>query len=176
MNILLPYSTTDGHTIRICERIRDVLEEQDVQVSLVPVAEVDPTTLNQYDKVIIGASIRYGNHQQEVYDFIRNNQQQLDNMDNGFFSVCLVARKPNKNEPHTNPYYKKFLKRIGWQPKHQAVFAGKINYPIYRWQDRLMIQFIMWITKGPTDRTVVKEFTDWQKVDSFALSLKTTNH
>ncbi len=40
----------------------------------------------------------------------------------------LVARKPEKNTPETNPYLKKFLKQISWQPMELAVFAGRIDY------------------------------------------------
>ena len=31
-----------------------------------------------------------------------------------------------------------------------------------------MIQFIMWITKGPTDKNVKIEYTNWEQVDEFA--------
>jgi menaquinone-dependent protoporphyrinogen oxidase len=85
-----------------------------------------------------------------------------------FFSVNIVARKPNKNTPETNPYLKKFLKKISWQPPLLGVFAGKLNYPIYGPLDRLMIRFIMLITKGPTDPKTVVEFTDWANVEVFA--------
>ena len=62
---------------------------------------------------------------------------------------------------------KKFLKLSGWQPDKLAVFAGRIDYPSYRFFDRLMIRFIMLITKGPTDTSQTYEFTDWVKVDEF---------
>ncbi|MEI7538802.1 MAG: flavodoxin domain-containing protein, partial [Comamonadaceae bacterium] len=48
-----------------------------------------------------------------------------------------------------------------------GVFAGKLDYPRYRFIDRQMIRFIMLITKGPTDPSVVVEFTDWQAVEEF---------
>ena len=37
--VLIVYSTTDGHTLRICDRLRGILEAQAHQVTLVPVAE-----------------------------------------------------------------------------------------------------------------------------------------
>ena len=61
----------------------------------------------------------------------------------------------------------KFLRQISWKPKKLAVFAGKIDYPIYTFRDRQVIRFIMWMTKGPTDPRAVVEFTDWNKVDDF---------
>ena len=53
-------------------------------------------------------------------------------------------------------------------PKNLAVFAGKIDYPKYNFIDKQMIRLIMWITKGPTNTSGTYEFTDWDKVDSFA--------
>ncbi|MBK5206232.1 MAG: menaquinone-dependent protoporphyrinogen IX dehydrogenase, partial [Polaromonas sp.] len=67
----------------------------------------------------------------------------------------------------TNPYLLKFLKQISWKPKQLAVFAGKIDYPKYSFLDRLVIRFIMWMTKGPTKRDAVVEFTDWHQVEAF---------
>jgi len=63
---------------------------------------------------------------------------------------------------------KKFLLQTSWEPKNLAVFAGKIDYPKYSFIDKQMIRLIMWITKGPTNTNGTYEFTDWDKVDSFA--------
>jgi menaquinone-dependent protoporphyrinogen oxidase len=52
-----------------------------------------------------------------------------------------------------------------------AVFAGKLDYPIYTFLDRQVIRFIMWMTKGPTDPQAVVEFTDWKKVDDFGRAI-----
>lgn len=62
----------------------------------------------------------------------------------------------------------KFLDLSLWQPQQLAVFAGKIDYPRYGWFDKMMIRFIMRMTKGPTDTSGTYEFTDWDKVDEFA--------
>jgi menaquinone-dependent protoporphyrinogen oxidase len=164
--LLIIYSTTDGHTRHICERLESIAASGN-DVSLVAMAEHPDIDVSQFDKVVIGASIRYGKHQQEVFDFIARNEKILDTKPNAFFTVNVVARKPEKNTPETNPYLQKFLKKISWQPARLAVFAGKIDYPRYGFIDRTMIRFIMWMTKGPTDPTLTIEFTDWDKVDSF---------
>jgi menaquinone-dependent protoporphyrinogen oxidase len=79
----------------------------------------------------------------------------------------VVARKPEKNTPETNPYMLKFLKLSAWRPKELAVFAGRIVYARYGWRDRMIIRFIMWMTKGPTALDTDVDFTDWKKVDAF---------
>jgi len=124
--------------------------------------------LNDFDLIIIGASIRYGKHNKIVYEFINKNQELLERKENAFFSVNIVARKPNKNTPETNPYLLKFLKQISWKPKNLAVFGGKLDYQKYGVFDRQMIRFIMWLTKGDTDPKSVIEYTNWEEVDRFA--------
>lgn len=87
------------------------------------------------------------------------------------FSVNLVARKPEKRQPDSNPYLRKFLRRIAWRPKSLAVFAGKLDYPSYGALDRTVIRLIMWITGGPTDPATVVDYTDWQQVEDFGRAL-----
>ena len=166
-NILIIYSTTDGHTLEICLRLKQIIEKQNNQVTLVSVDEVNSAELNKFDKIIIGASIRYGKHSKQIYQFIKQNEAVLDSKSNAFFSVNVVARKAEKRQADTNPYVKKFLRQISWQPKNVAVFAGKIDYKKYSLFDRTMIRMIMWITKGPTDPDTNIDFTDWAQVEAF---------
>jgi menaquinone-dependent protoporphyrinogen oxidase len=166
-NILIVYSTVDGHTRQICDRIKRVAERQSHRVELVSISDEPDIDIEPFDKVVIGASIRYGKHRPQVREFVNKNQEKLESRPNAFFSVNVVARKPEKNQPGTNPYLRKFLKQISWRPGKLAVFAGKIDYPIYTFWDRQVIRFIMWMTKGPTDPKAVVEFTDWDAVDDF---------
>jgi menaquinone-dependent protoporphyrinogen oxidase len=166
--ILVIYSTTDGHTRHICERLQQVMAQHGKTVTVVPLAQADALDLAGFDKIVIGASIRYGKHQPQVAQFIARHQALLQSKPNAFFTVNIVARKPEKNQPQTNPYLIKFLRQISWKPKLLGVFAGKLNYPSYGFFDRQMIRFIMLMTKGPTDPKAVIEFTDWQQVETFA--------
>ncbi|OAI20429.1 protoporphyrinogen oxidase [Methylomonas lenta] len=167
-NILIIYSSHDGQTVKICQRLQEIIQLAEQRVTLISVEESKQVDLALYDKIILGASIRYGKHSPKIVDFIQNNKAALDSKPNAFFSVNVVARKPEKSRPETNPYLQKFLKRIAWQPKHLAVFAGKIDYPSYTFFDRFMIRLIMWITHGPTDPNATIEFTDWEQVAAFA--------
>ena len=169
--ILIIYSTTDGHTKVICEHIMHSLSELGNLVTLVSVEQSSTLDIAHYEKLLIGASIRYGKHSKNVYQFIEKHRKILQDKPSAFFSVNLVARKPGKNSPDTNPYFKKFINGIPWKPDRVAVFAGKLNYPIYNFVDKQIIRFIMWITKGPTQPETVKEYTDWQQVESFALTI-----
>ena len=168
---LIIFSTTDGHTKKICERISKFLNNGK-PTKIVSLNEATKLNLSEFQRIIIGASIRYGKHSRELYKFIKLNKKILDQKQNVFFSVNVVARKFEKNTPETNPYIKKFLKISKWQPKKLGVFAGKVDYPNYNFFDKYIIKLIMFITGGPTDTSQSYEFTDWSKVDNFAKELK----
>jgi menaquinone-dependent protoporphyrinogen oxidase len=166
--ILLAYSTVDGQTLKICERLRRSLEGAGHSVTLTCLADAGRPAVQGFDKVVVGASIRYGKHRQEVFDFIRANQQSLEARPSAFFTVNVVARKPGKDRPEGNPYVKSFRRMTTWRPALVGVFAGKIDYPKYGFVDRQVIRLIMWLTHGPTDPRACVEFTDWDSVDAFA--------
>ena len=167
---LIIYSSTDGQTKNICSRIGEFLSN-DIPAKIISLSDATKNDIEKYDRVIIGASIRYGRHRKELFEFIETNLDELTKKDNAFFSVNVVARKSEKNTPETNPYMQKFLLKTSWVPQRLAVFAGKIDYPKYNFFDKQMIRFIMWVTKGPTNIKNTYEFTDWNKVDSFAKEL-----
>jgi menaquinone-dependent protoporphyrinogen oxidase len=164
---LILFSTTDGHTLSICQRIAEILHDLG-ETAIVESIENTNKSPADFGKTVIGASIRYGHHKPAVYDYINQYAVALASTRSVFFSVNLVARKPGRNEVATNPYMKKFLKKIPWQPAKIKIFAGKLNYPKYSFLDKWIIRFIMWLTKGPTDLRRVTDFTDWQAVDNLA--------
>tara|TARA_B100001113_G_scaffold129602_1_gene105878 strand:- start:149 stop:601 length:453 start_codon:yes stop_codon:yes gene_type:complete len=135
---------------------------------LVSLDEAKNLNLSDFNRIVIGASIRYGRHSKELYKFIELNRNLLDKKESVFFSVNVVARKPEKNTPDNNPYIKKFLTISKWKPKKIGVFAGRVDYPNYNFFDKYIIKLIMFITKGPTDTSKSYEFTDWSKVEGFA--------
>jgi len=165
--ILLLCSSTDGHTRKICNRLRLQWLEAGEVVTLVSIEDEEDESPAGYDLAVVGARIRYGNTDRRVIAWANEHAAQLNAMPSAFFSVNIVARKPGKDRAGTNPYVQKFLRRVSWKPTMLDVFAGKLDYPIYTPVDRAVIRFIMWLTHGPTSPDAVVEFTDWQRVDSF---------
>ncbi len=168
MKTLILYSTRDGQTKKIAEFIAAQLNNDQVCVQSLADNNVE---LSEYDKIVIGASIRYGHFDRNLYKFIEKQTALLNQKYTAFFGVNLTARKTGKDTPETNVYVRKFLQRITWKPTISSVFAGALFYPRYSWFDRIMIQFIMKLTGGETDPTKEIEYTDWQKVTSFAQAI-----
>ena len=119
--------------------------------------------------------LTYHRREQGDVAFLKNNMDATENeiqkLKNGFFTVNAVARKPEKQTSDSNPYVSKFLRLSSWQPDKIGVFAGKIDYPQYRFFDKYIIKFIMFITGGPTDTSKSYEFTDWNAVKKIAIPI-----
>lgn len=169
MNILILYSSTDGHTKKISMFIHDIIYKgNNVQIYNINNFVQSENDLSKYDFVLIGASIRYGTYRKNFLKFLNRNYKELNKIKSAFFSVNIVARKKDKNSVNNNPYIKKFYKLSKWQPSMIDVFAGKLNYPNYNFLNKNIIRFIMYITKGPTETNEIIEFTNWKKVRNFA--------
>ena len=171
MKSIIIYSSTDGQTKKICEHILKYLEKK-IFFDFVTVDDAFNLNLENYEKIIIGASIRYGRYNSKIFRLVNKNLRVLKKKDSSFFSVNVVARKPDKDTPETNPYIKKFLLNSKWKPKKLYVFAGKVDYPNYNFFNKLIIRLIMYLTKGPTDTSQSYEFTDWNKVRKFAKEIE----
>ena len=88
-----------------------------------------------------------------------------------WYKIDRPKRKKDKNDINNNPYIQKFLSSTSWRPNYLDVFAGQIVYSKYKLVDKIMILFIMWLTKGPTDTSMTHEFTDWSKIKNFSNTL-----
>lgn len=166
MKTIIIYSSIDGQTIKICSRIKDILLQNNQLVEMISITDCNKS-IEKYDRILIASSIRYGVHNAKIIEFVNENASALNEKLAAFFSVNLVARKPDKNTPSTNPYLLKFINSIKWHPTLIEVFAGQLDYSKYTFWDKLMIQLIMLLTKGPVHADHAIEFTDWDKVDAF---------
>lgn len=168
MKTLILFSTRDGQTREIASSIASELKELGVESDVINLHRNGDVEWGSYNRVVIGASIRYGHFHSSVDAFVKKHQVALGAIPSAFFSVNLVARKPEKRSPQTNSYTRKFLLNSPWKPDLCMVFAGALRYPRYGWLDRFMIRLIMKMTGGETDTRKEVVYTDWQQVTRFA--------
>ncbi|MGF1907833.1 menaquinone-dependent protoporphyrinogen IX dehydrogenase [Vibrio kasasachensis] len=169
---LFLYSSREGQTIKILKHIEAQLS--DYQCEIVDLHQVANIDFSTYERVLIGASIRYGKLNKKLYQFIESNLEQIITHKVAFFCVNLTARKEDqgKDTPEGSVYIKTFLRSSSWQPCLIGVFAGALYYPRYAWFDKMMIKLIMTLTGGETDTSKEVEYTNWEKVTLFADKFK----
>ena len=163
MKKIFIYSSSNGHSLKICKALNKNKESLIIDIDMLKTANLD-----NFDQIVIGASVKYGDHNKKVYEFVKKNRVLLEKKKTVFFSVNATARKSEKNTPKTNPYIIKFLKKTNWTPDHIGVFAGMIDFPNYNFIEKYIIKLIMWITNGPTDTSKTFEFTNWEDVKKFS--------
>ena len=163
MKKIFIYSSSNGQSLKICKALNKNKEALIIDMDM-----LKTTKLDNFDQIVIGASVKYGDHNKEVYEFVKKNRVLLEKKKTVFFSVNATARKSEKNTPKTNPYIIKFLKKTNWTPDHIGVFAGMIDFPNYNFIEKYIIKLIMWITNGPTDTSKTFEFTNWEDVKKFS--------
>jgi menaquinone-dependent protoporphyrinogen oxidase len=167
--VLVLYSSLRGHTARVSRRICESIDAAGGSADMMGVTEAihEGVDWDCYDVVVLGAPVIYGNYDKAFMEFVRRHRAELDSKPNSFFNLSVVARTPAKATVEGNRYMQKFLQLSPWKPKDLKVIAGKVNYPAWRWYDVIMIQLIMKMTQGPTDRRTVIDYTDWADVDAY---------
>lgn len=168
--ILIVYGTGHGQTAKIARRMADVLHAAGDAVTLADIP-VLPRGLapDEFDGVIVGASIHFDRHQDCVAHFVRAHRDALNAMPSGFFSVSgAAAGTTEADRARARRYVDEFLRETGWRPGLTESVAGAMAYtrysPVLRW----MAKHVSAKGGGPTDTSRDHEFTDWAQVERFA--------
>ena len=101
MKALILFSSRDGQAREIASYIANEMKARQA-CDVLNILHADTVDWAQYDRVLIGASIRYGNFHPAVAKFVKRHLRELQTRVSGFFCVNLTARKPEKRSPQTN--------------------------------------------------------------------------
>jgi menaquinone-dependent protoporphyrinogen oxidase len=173
-NVLIVYSSIDGQTARIAERMATDLRGAGLEVTLHPAWPFDaPWEIETYDAVVVGGSVRFGHHARALEKWVRERLVQLAKRPAAFFSVSLGAAGTGKRAHEAVQWRDEFLRRTGWKPALEASFAGALRYTRYNPVIRLVMRFISGRLNGDTDTSRDYEYTDWKAVDRFASDIRT---
>lgn len=168
--ILILYGTTEGQTAKIANHIAEGAKAKGHVVETRLGKNLPGQfSLEDFDAVIIGASVHYTRHQRYIRDLVKSNLEILQRKPSTFFSVSGAASGPREQDRlAAEKMASQFLQETGWQPNKTAIFAGAIVYTQYGFFKRLIMKRIMKSSGGPTDTSRDYEFTDWKAVTQFA--------
>jgi menaquinone-dependent protoporphyrinogen oxidase len=172
-SVLILYCSVRGHTARVARRIAESVVAAGGRADTMELKEAihEGVDWERYDVVALGAPVIYGTYDRAFLEFVSTHRTQLDAKPGSFFNVSVVARTPAKATVEGNRYMQKFLELSPWKPRDLKVIAGKVDYPAWPWYAVLMIQLIMKMTHGPTDRHAVIDYTDWDDVAAYGRHL-----
>ena len=165
--ILIVYGTTDGHTARITQALREACTAAGAAVD-VAVGQRTALAPVGYDGVIVAASVHAGGYQAGVRDWVRQYHQALAAMPTAFVSVCLgVLQKDPKVDHDLEAMRERFFTATSWRPTVTRVVAGALLYRQYGWLTRMLMRRIAAKAGGDTDTSRDYEYTDWVDLARF---------
>ena len=162
------YASKLGQTELIATAIAQLLQQMGSRVQRINVLVDALPNVQPNDFVVLGMPVYYGKHYNRALEVIAPYLSEKYRQRLALFSVNLTARKSEKCSVNNNPYFLKLCSQLGFKPRIAGVFAGQLNYSAYRWIDRLMIRFIMFMTGGNTNQQCAEQYTDWQQVSAFS--------
>jgi menaquinone-dependent protoporphyrinogen oxidase len=170
LRLLVAYTTYDGHTAKIAERIASTLRENDCAVEVCDLARLRPERpVHEYDGVIAGGPLHGGKHHPQLVRFAAQNCDVLNEQPSAFFSVSLSAAGNVEQQRDATRCLNEFLDETGWKPSATAIVAGALLYRKYGFFKRWMMKMI--VKRGGTGDTDTSRnyvYTDWNAVDDFA--------
>lgn len=170
MKILAVYGSRFGQARAVLGRIIRKLGDGGHSTTVVDGRSVPPGLAPEdFDAVIVVASVIMGSHQRYVRRWVRVNALALAGLPGAFISVNGASPDSSPDwRRRANGYLAQFVKRTGWHPRWTAVFPGALRYTRYNPITRWIMRRIAAKEGGPTDTSRDYEFTDWQAVDRFA--------
>ncbi|HYI98205.1 MAG TPA: flavodoxin domain-containing protein [Thermoleophilaceae bacterium] len=169
VNVLIAYASTHGHTAKICRRIADVLQADDLDVDVCDLGAGEGPDPGQHDGVIVAASVHRGTHQPEVISWVRRHQPGLADKPTAFVSVSLTAAEDtDESRTVTQGLIDSFTAETGWTPGHATGMAGALQYLEYDYFTRILMRLLMRHGGHPTDASQDYDYTDWDAVEDFA--------
>ena len=115
--ILILYGTTEGYTSIIATHVAETVKANGHDVEVRKGSELPSGfTLEGFDGVIVGASVHYGEHQEYVRDFVRDNLTFLRSVPSAFFSV--------RGQVQNKEYVQKFTQETCWKPEQVVIVGG----------------------------------------------------
>jgi len=167
-SILVPYGTGEGQTGKVAERIAEELESHGHEATAVDVKELPgDLDLEDYDAVLVGASIHAGRHQKAVRKFVAANRDVLVRKPTGFFQVSLSSADED-SEAEAVGYVDELVEATDWHPDRIGLFGGALRFSQYGFLMRAMMKRVARKAYPEADTSGDVEFTDWESVESFA--------
>ena len=168
--VLILYGTCEGQTARIAEYIAQVIRGRGGEAHPADIMGAGPLHVEDYDGVIVGASVHMGKHENYVRDFVGKHRDALGRLPTAFFSVSLAAHDDTEAaREEVEGYIERFMHDTGWHPGKVGAFAGALLYTRYGFFKRWMMKKIAG-SKGSPDTDTARDYiyTDWAGVEHFA--------
>ena len=122
--ILVLFGTTEGHTAKVADALGSQFRLRGYEAHVVDAALQDANP-DEFDAVIVAASVHVGKYQGPIVRWVRSHSTALNRIPTAFVSVCLgVLQHDRKVDSDLQGIVDAFLKSTSWQPLETKLVAG----------------------------------------------------
>jgi menaquinone-dependent protoporphyrinogen oxidase len=165
--VLIVYGTTNGHTAKIAAAAAATLREAGIEVEVIEAKRGWPRP-EDFDAVIVAASVHGGTYQRAVRRWASANAAALNRRPGAFISVCLgVLQREEKVQREVLAIMARFLAAAGWRPLFTTTVAGALLYTQYNPLMRWIMKRIAGRAGGDADTSRDYVYTDWAALRVF---------
>ena len=163
--VLVLYASTHGQTAKIASRLAASLGTNDVSVELLEAKSNGDAKPEDYDAVVVAASVHADHHQREIVNWVHDNLFELGRRPNAFLSVSLTAAEDDDESRDTaRKLIEDFERDTNWYPRRSESVAGALQYREYNPFARTLMRLMMKKGGHPTDTSHDYDYTDWEAV------------
>ncbi|MCC7252573.1 flavodoxin domain-containing protein [Hyphomicrobium sp.] len=167
MNILLLYSSTEGQTKKVADRVASIVRAAGHEILVHHMSsDQAPPPIGSFDAVICAASVHQGYHQESATDFVSAQAAELGRKPTAFISVSLSAAMDDGRE-EAQHYVDRFVEATHWSPTMTLLLGGAVRLSGYDYFERQVMKHIIMQRGVAHDLNVDYECTDWTALETF---------
>jgi menaquinone-dependent protoporphyrinogen oxidase len=154
--ILVAYATRAGSTTEVAAAIAEGLTRRGFLVDVIPVS--GRHDLSGYQAVVLGSAIRMGSWLPEAVNFVKINQEALNQMPVVLFTVHMLNTGEDEASRTARLAYLSQVRPFLRNPS-EVYFSGKMDFSKLSFADRLIAKMV---------RAAEADQRDWDKIRSWA--------
>ena len=125
--VLVTYGSRFGSTKEISEYMVGVIKEKGHAVDLIDAAKA-PSSLDEYDVVLIGSGIQIGRWKNTALNFLKKHQEALREKRTGLFVSCVFGMYPDKREEARQKFLVDVAEKYSPEPVGLGLFGSCLDF------------------------------------------------
>jgi menaquinone-dependent protoporphyrinogen oxidase len=162
MKVLIAYATTEGQTRKIAEEVTKQVRALGHVAELADIERKRRSIdINEFDAVIIAASVHQRDHQEAIEAFVAACRAALNAKPTMFLSVSLSAAF-DEGHAEAQDYVARFVEQTGWTPGVSLPVAGALRNEAYDYFQQQILEHVVLKNREVDHLGRNHEFTDWK--------------
>ncbi|MHA2248155.1 MAG: flavodoxin domain-containing protein, partial [Candidatus Hodarchaeales archaeon] len=123
-SVLILFASRFGSTNEIAHEIAEELEKHEILTEVLNLRDGEPPSLDEFDGIIVGSGVKMGSWTKEAFNFLKENNNSLNDKVLGLFVSSGEAANPKTYGNAREKYLEKIMERTGVKADIAEAFGG----------------------------------------------------